>query len=119
MIAFSNMRKMPKSCDECPFGGCGCKILGDEKRVYLTYSTTRRTDCPLVEVKPDSEIDILKEILMSFCETVGLSDIYNHGLWNYKFEDSVAGTNTKHDLSSTIIIEFTNGDVITYKRGEV
>lgn len=112
MIAFSNMRKMPKSCDECPFGGCGCKILGDDKRVYLTYSTTRRSDCPLVEVESDNDVDILKEIFESFCTTVGLSESKKRSIWNYRFSDD----GVKHDLHSPIIIEFVNDDVITYKR---
>ena len=117
MIAIRNMKEMPKSCYECPFGDCGCKLLemlGDGKREYLTYSTLSRTDCPLVDMKYElnsRDHEILDAIYVRFCDNVG-SYAHNHSVASYHFTEDT-GPYTPY---SEITIEMCDGSTIKYSR---
>lgn len=117
MVVLKNMKKTPKSCGECPFGDCGCKLLkmlGDGKREYLTYSTMSRTDCPLVDMKYElnsRDHEILDNIYDHFRNNLGEYAHY-HSVASFRFTED-AGPYTPY---SEITIELCDGSTIKYSR---
>ena len=126
MIAIKNMKEMPKSCGECPFGSFAdsaiCALSDNNpfpKYVpntggiaWSTYWNYRRGDCPLVDMKYElnfHDYEILENIYEHFCDNAG-SYAHHHSVASYHFtEDSGPYT-----PNSEITIELCDGSTIKY-----
>lgn len=129
MIAIKNLKMMPKSCYECPYGsfkdGIVCALFNNNSfsctassgdvvqgTAWSTYWNYRRGDCPLVDMKYElnfHDYEILEDIYEHFCDNVG-SYAHHHSVATYHFTED-AGPYTPH---SEITIELCDGSTIKY-----
>lgn len=122
MITLANLKKMPKSCRECPFfvrydhdeniGDGYCKLLG----CTMKYASrlTRSYDCPLREVKEPllTDEEILDAIFCDFCDHIDGGESNLRGVNNIEFTTQLFN----HDMNSPIRISFTDRSSLVYCR---